>query len=216
MGVFLFNCPHCGKQIGAQDEWEGKMSMCPHCQKTVIIRRAAPEQPPMGVPGEGQMPPQPTLSAWGDYDTTPEICQNAKNSMWFGICGFCCCQIFGVIAIVLGIIGLNEISTSNGKLEGRSYAWTGIILGALQITLTVINFLCIPYNNNGFMKLFDRFKDTDNHMEQYEERKEMPIRPLPEPKDTEKPEKPQNTPQEERNVPLRQPDGLKPDRGKLI
>ena len=99
MGVFVFNCPHCGKQIGAQDEWEGKTTMCPHCQKPVVIRHEMPNPPPGGMA-------QPMMSTWGDYEAgPPEVSKNAKNAMWFGIASVCCCQICSVVALVLGIMG---------------------------------------------------------------------------------------------------------------
>ena len=188
MGVFVFNCPHCGKPIGAQDEWEGKTSMCPHCQKPVVIQHAVPssEMPT----GNGPMPSSssgpPAVSGWDDYYMGPAgVSEYAKNSLWLGIAGVCCCNICGIAAIVLGIMGLNEISHSNGRLEGKAYAWGGISLGILPYVLLVIQLFLFPKQQlgNGLLKMFEEglFKQS-SRIERYEEYKTEPVKPLPSPK----------------------------------
>ena len=182
MGVFVFNCPHCGKQIGAQDEWEGKTTMCPHCQKPVVIRHEMPNMPPGAQPFNGM--PQPMMSAWGDYDAgPPEVSKNAKNAMWFGIASVCCCQICSVVALVLGIMGLSEISKSNGRLEGKGYAWIGIGLAILPWIMWIIQMIFAPQMADAYMHLLDRYIEPNKYqMEQYEEEGDIPVKPLPEPK----------------------------------
>ena len=207
MGVFVFNCPHCGKQIGAQDEWEGKTTMCPHCQKPVVIRHEMPNPPPGGMA-------QPMMSTWGDYEAgPPEVSKNAKNAMWFGIASVCCCQICSVVALVLGIMGLSEISKSNGRLEGKSYAWIGIGLAILPWIMWIIQMIFMPQMADTYMQLLDKYMGTNrSHIEQYEEEMEdIPVKPLPEPKSEPEPQ-PDAEPKEkeEPNVPINRPnDGNK-------
>ncbi|MBO7090606.1 MAG: DUF4190 domain-containing protein [Victivallales bacterium] len=201
MGVFVFNCPHCGKQIGAQDEWEGKTTMCPHCQKPVVIRHEMPN-PPGGMA-------QPMMSTWGDYEAgPPEVSKNAKNAMWFGIASVCCCQICSVVALVLGIMGLSEIKKSNGRLEGKSYAWIGIGLAILPWIMWIIQMIFAPQMAETYMQLLDKYMGTNRtHIEQYEEEMEdIPIKPLPEPKS--EPESEPNAEPKEReepSVPIKTP-----------
>ena len=207
MGVFVFNCPHCGKQIGAQDEWEGKTTMCPHCQKPVVIRHELPNQPTGGMA-------QPMISTWGDYEAgPPEVSKNAKNAMWFGIASVCCCQICSVVALVLGIMGLSEIKKSNGRLEGKSYAWIGIGLAILPWIMWIIQMIFAPQMAETYMQLLDKYMGTNRtHIEQYEEEMEdIPIKPLPEPK-SEPESEPNAEPKEkeEPSVPIKRPnDGNK-------
>lgn len=188
MGVFVFNCPHCGKPIGAQDEWEGKTSMCPHCQKPVVIRHSMSNPPPTAIPtSNGTTPPPsnmpPAMSGWDDYYSGPAaISENAKNSLWLAIAGICCCNICSIVAVVLGIMGLNEIKNSEGRLEGRGYAWAGIILGILPLIMLILQILFSTVFNDQFHELFDNLLNNGTRIEQYEEYNEESVEPLPEPK----------------------------------
>ena len=197
MGVFVFNCPHCGKQIGAQDEWEGKTTMCPHCQKPVVIRHEMPNPPPGGMA-------QPMMSPWGDYDAgPPEVSKNAKNAMWFGIASVCCCQICSVVALVLGIMGLNEIKKSDGHLEGKAYAWIGIGLALIPWIMAILQMAFAPKLAETYMQLLDKYMGTErSHIEQYEEDLEdIPVQPLPEPKSNQKEDsEPEEKSQPEENI----------------
>ena len=37
MASFKFSCPHCGKHVEAEEEWEGMEAECPHCGKIIVI-----------------------------------------------------------------------------------------------------------------------------------------------------------------------------------
>ena len=167
MGVFVFNCPHCGKQIGAQDEWEGKTTMCPHCQKPVVIRHPTPEASPF----DGS-PQQPMVSASEDFNVvTHEICPKAIISFGLGLGSFffwCfCCGgwIISIVAIVFGILGLNEIKKSDGRLEGKGYAWIGIVLGIMTLMIVVIMWIIqmniTPQNMDTYKQLLDKYLNTN-------------------------------------------------------
>ena len=192
--------------------------MCPHCQKPVIIRHEMPNPPPGAQPINGM--PQPMMSAWGDYDAgPPEVCKNAKNAMWFGIASVCCCQICSVVALVLGIMGLSEIKKSNGRLEGKAYAWIGIGLAVVPWIMWIIQMIFMPQMADTYMQLLDKYMGTNrSHIEQYEEIDEdIPIKPLPEPK-SEPNSEPKSEPKEkeEPNVPINRPNDGNKNSGTLI
>ena len=177
MGVFVFNCPHCGKPIGAQDEWEGKATMCPHCQKPVVIRHPAP---PAGMPPAYGAGLQPAISE--EYYGPAAVSENAKNSLWLAIEGICCCNVCSIVAIVLGIMGLSEINRSEGRLEGKGYAWAGIILGIIPFILLILQLLFSTVFNDQFHELFDNLLNNGTRIERYEKYNEEPVKPLPAPK----------------------------------
>lgn len=39
MASFKFSCPHCGKHVEAEEEWEGLGAECPHCGKIIVIHK---------------------------------------------------------------------------------------------------------------------------------------------------------------------------------
>ena len=39
MASFKFSCPHCGKHVEAEEEWEGMEAECPHCGKIIVIHK---------------------------------------------------------------------------------------------------------------------------------------------------------------------------------
>ena len=74
--------------------------------------------------------------------TDPERIETRTSgkALWDLICGIGFpCLFPGILAIVLGILGLRDISASRGRLTGSGLAIAGIVLGAL-------GFLCIPVN----------------------------------------------------------------------
>jgi hypothetical protein len=92
---------------------------------------------PYGSPQYGA--PQQGGSPYGAQ--APQEYSKATMILVFGILGFCC-FIFGVVAIVMGRQGLQEIDRSNGVLTGRQKVKVGYILG---IVFTVLNVIGIIY-----------------------------------------------------------------------
>ncbi|MBR3649265.1 MAG: hypothetical protein IKN52_03345, partial [Victivallales bacterium] len=80
--------------------------------------------------------------------------------------------------------GLSEISKSNGRLEGKGYAWIGIGLAILPWIMWIIQMIFAPQMAESYMKILDKYMGTNRyHIEEYEEETEdIPIKPLPEPK----------------------------------
>ncbi len=81
-------------------------------------------QPPMPPYGQGGYPPQP----YGVPQTTSGA---AIASLVLGFVGFCVPVIGGLIAIVLGIVGIG--STGKPNVKGRGLAIAGLVLGVLTL-----------------------------------------------------------------------------------
>jgi hypothetical protein len=62
----------------------------------------------------------------------------AVAALIMGIGGFFICPIvFGVLAVIFGYMGRGNIQKSGGVLEGDSFCTAGIILGFIQIGITL-------------------------------------------------------------------------------
>jgi len=97
---------------------------------------------PYGSPQYGAPQPggpygsDPTKPGYGGGGV-PQEYPKATLILVLGILGFCC-FIPGVVAIVMGRQGLQEIDNSNGMLTGRQKVNVGYILGIVFTVLNVI------------------------------------------------------------------------------
>jgi prepilin-type processing-associated H-X9-DG protein len=70
--------------------------------------------------------------------------QEVKNSglaIWslvLGILGFFTCGITGIVGLILGIVGLSEISKSAGRLKGKGLAAAGIACSSVSFVVLFI------------------------------------------------------------------------------
>ena len=66
-------------------------------------------------------------------------------SLVTGIVGVLCCGwfVFSIAALVLGILGRNEINQSGGAKKGAGLAMAGLILGAVGIALGILNWILV-------------------------------------------------------------------------
>ncbi len=89
-------------------------------------------------------------AARDDRDVPVE--KNATASMWLGIFGFVSIFIpfvnilsfFAIVAsLIFGIIGLNKIKKSNGRLRGEGRAITGIVLSGVYLLLVIVVLILI-------------------------------------------------------------------------
>jgi len=107
--------------------------------------------PPPGAqappPGQAWVPPGPPAGPPGmpPPGYVPVARKNtdglAVASLIMGIVGFllgCILPVTGVLAVVFGYMGRRRIDESNGALEGDSFCTAGIILGFIQIGITVL------------------------------------------------------------------------------
>jgi hypothetical protein len=82
--------------------------------------------------------------------SSPELHYSGPpNSNWaiasliFSLLSFCAFSIIlSIPSVVFGIIALVSIKQSNGKTKGNGFAWAGIILGSVNIIMTLL-FLAI-------------------------------------------------------------------------
>src|SRR5688500_3287022 len=106
--------------------------MCPRCQSLSPI--AANNCKSCGMPFtmEGT-----TLEASG---TSNGFCVAALVLGIVGIPAFICCPI-ALMAIVFGVIGLNQVSKSGNDGGGRGMAIAGIVCGAIGTFIALISWL---------------------------------------------------------------------------
>jgi prepilin-type processing-associated H-X9-DG protein len=119
----LVTC-ECGKQFQAKDENVGRRFNCPVCNREVVVPK--PEGDPYAE--SPMFAPLPTKTSG-----------NAIASLILGIISVLGCTLFtGIPAIICGILGLNGISKSKGRLEGKGLAISGIVTGSLGLLFVPI------------------------------------------------------------------------------
>lgn len=136
-----FTC-QCGKQLQAPEEFAGRQTKCPGCQRDVTVPRAAtaimPIQaapPPSAaidqVFARPSMAGQPLPPALAPSGTS----MMAVFSLILGVLAICLPILLSIPAIVLGFLGLSAIGKSGGRLGGKGMAMAGLILGFVSIPL---------------------------------------------------------------------------------
>jgi hypothetical protein len=105
-------CAKCGTQVEEGSKF---------CQKC-------------GTPVDQSAQPQMVSAPPGSYQPAAAIKTSgmAIASLVLGICGI------SLLAIIFGIVALNQIKNSNGFLTGKGMAIAGIILGSVAIVITII------------------------------------------------------------------------------
>jgi hypothetical protein len=75
-----------------------------------------------------------------DEDRRPPVRTSGKAvaSLVLGVLSFCLSALAGIPAVILGVLGLNDISRSPRRVGGRGVAIAGIVTGALGTLLTVV------------------------------------------------------------------------------
>lgn len=93
---------------------------------------------PMGPMGPMGMPPP----------QGPKTSGLAIASLVTGILSLfpgCCCGLFGIplsiIALVMGIISIQQVNASAGQIGGKNMALAGTILGGVAIAIDVLMFV---------------------------------------------------------------------------
>jgi hypothetical protein len=130
----------CGQRLQAHSEDVGNLMRCPACGQETTVPDSAVErvtaEPPF--PAGGSTRRRPREDRFDEFDEPPRgegTSGKAKAAIVFGLLSFCLSIFAGVPAIVLGIMSLNDISRSRGRLGGRGAAIVGIVLGALGTVL---------------------------------------------------------------------------------
>lgn len=106
-------CAKCGTQV------EEGSKFCQKCGTPV---------------GQAVTPPQTASAQPGNYQPAAAIKTSgmAIASLVLGILGI------SLLAIIFGIVALNQIKKSNGFVTGKGMAIAGIILGSVAIVITII------------------------------------------------------------------------------
>jgi Protein of unknown function (DUF1559)/Domain of unknown function (DUF4190) len=88
----------------------------------------------------GMVPPPPP-----PYNL-PQTSGMAITSFVLGISSFLCWLATGLPAIILGIVALNKINRSNGRLTGSGFAIAGIVSGAITalVSIPILIALLLP------------------------------------------------------------------------
>jgi hypothetical protein len=108
---------------------------CPRCQGFEAQPGTSPPTP--------EPPPVSGGSANSDYEPFPaprQISGMAFASVVFGLCGFLTCGLSAVVGLILGIVSLGQIRSSNGRVPGQGMAIAGIAVSAGMLVLSVALF----------------------------------------------------------------------------
>jgi prepilin-type processing-associated H-X9-DG protein len=133
-----FRCA-CGKLLKAKDDLAGRLTQCPACAKEFTIPGEDAE------PG-GVEPPTQQRPAWDDHDEGEAAASPARGnttsrsaiaSLILGIASLVLLILAGIPAIILGILGLRDVSRNRGRVRGTGLSVAGLVLGALGCVLTI-------------------------------------------------------------------------------
>lgn len=84
------------------------------------------------------------MSEQKNQNSAPATDPMAVWSMVLGILSYVSCGVFSAIpAVILGHISLGNIKKSNGRLNGKGMTYAGLILGYINIALTVFSIFVI-------------------------------------------------------------------------
>ena len=106
----------------------------PVADKTPLVWEApAPTTPPAAAPNYWAAPSQPAeTNAWAIVSLVASILS------WVGLFG-----IGGIVGLIAGIVGRNQIRDSAGRQTGDGIAIAGIVLGGINVVLSCIAILCV-------------------------------------------------------------------------
>ena len=96
--------------------------------------------PDMAAPPMQAPPPMPSSAPYPVVQYAPPVMQTAPSAiaaLVFGILGlFCLGPIFGIVAIVLGVVARNRIAREPGRYTGGGLATAGLVLGIVAFVLS--------------------------------------------------------------------------------
>ena len=146
--LFKFTCPHCLKDVKADDKYVGRTAPCPRCSQKLVIPAPSdsllvPKLPPtpLEVPIESasspsEAPPQQPKAVFITQESTHSSL--STTSLVFGIISFIGVPLCGLIALFTGFNSLGKINRSNGELSGKGMSIAGIIFGFWSIVRIII------------------------------------------------------------------------------
>ncbi|HLN28659.1 MAG TPA: DUF1559 domain-containing protein [Gemmataceae bacterium] len=138
--MIRFTCV-CGKQLQAQDEHAGRKTRCPDCGRELVIEAASGDpQPAEAIRTLPEEKPRRGRYEDDEEDEAPRpqregTSGKAVASLILGLMSLVCSLLTGIPAIILGILGLRDVSQSDGRVKGQGLAIAGIITGGLGTIL---------------------------------------------------------------------------------
>jgi hypothetical protein len=162
--AIIFSCP-CGRQLQAREEYVGQTVRCPSCGETTTVPSGGPaEVAPQRPKEREEIADRPAPSRYADEpplrndpgayrpreghrddfrmpDGPTRTSGKAIAALVLGILSLCGNILFGIPAIILAIMGLVDVSRSNGRVRGTGLAITGMILAAIGMIVVPILFL---------------------------------------------------------------------------
>lgn len=91
---------------------------------------------PYEPPKEAYAPPKRRRRAGARHEKP----HNGVLILVFGIVGFVVCQVFSIVAWIMGHISLKEIKAGRMDPSGRGLVMAGMILGIVSVALNVLVF----------------------------------------------------------------------------
>lgn len=156
------NCPKCN------NECDDNAIICPKCGFLFNLAAQQPEQP-----AQQGFQPQPPVNSGPQYQQgfqqpgygqpqqpfgAPPAVQYAKNNgvavaaFVLGLLGTLCNSwMLGVVGVILGFVGKNQIRNSKGLQKGDGLALAGIILGFIGTVLSVLTMVFL-FTHPGFVQ----------------------------------------------------------------
>jgi len=131
-------CSSCGAQTNGA-------SFCPNC--------GSPTSAAGAQSSNSQVPPvQPAAQPQPTYGTPP-VAGQPTNGLAIAalVTSLVCC---GPIGLILGLVSLNQINSSQGRQGGKGMAIAGIVLGGLS-TVAIVFLLLSPGFWYGFTQGFN-------------------------------------------------------------
>lgn len=140
-----FTCA-CGKLLQAPDEFAGRQTRCPTCQREVTLPRAQTGiMPIQAAPAPSaaldQAFARPSIAGQplpGAFPAPAETSKLAIFSLVLGVLSFCMPLVLGIPAIILGFMGLSAVKKGGGRVGGKGLAITGLVLGFLTLPLVLV------------------------------------------------------------------------------
>jgi prepilin-type processing-associated H-X9-DG protein len=132
--AILVTCD-CGKQYQVKDENAGRHFACTECGRELVVPK-----------GEPQPYDAPTAPLYED-GAEPKTSGKAIASLVLGILSIFCTFFTGLPAVILGAMGLSDMSHSKGRLQGKGMAIAGIVtgvFGSMIMGIAVLAALLLP------------------------------------------------------------------------
>ena len=137
----------CGRQLQARDEFAGRRTRCPECNRELLIPSPddqldefVPIEEPKGTPVDEDFAPPPLRARRGEPARNSGM---AIASLVLGILSVvgCICVPFYLClpGLVLGIVGLVKINGSGGRLTGNGLAIGGIVTNAIATAMLPVS-----------------------------------------------------------------------------